>query len=144
MVLLSNDEFLSCLHELMLRSKEKGSVYLTMKRCNLLNLCIFPSAGANTNPNISLDAYKQLKSAKKSEDAKSILHSKDTQYQTLMRATFGNKKLSTLVDSSNLVQFTDKYQTVTRLHMDSLKKKDRKDKKEKRKNKNESTNAVVA
>ncbi|KAJ8329021.1 hypothetical protein BDV3_006312 [Batrachochytrium dendrobatidis] len=122
MVLLSNDEFLSCLHELMLRSKEKGSVYLTMKRY----------------------AYKQLKSAKKSEDAKSILHSKDTQYQTLMRATFGNKKLSTLVDSSNLVQFTDKYQTVTRLHMDSLKKKDRKDKKEKRKNKNESTNAVVA
>ncbi|KAH6569724.1 hypothetical protein BASA50_009719 [Batrachochytrium salamandrivorans] len=74
-------------------------------------------------------SHTQTKQAKKSSEAMDLLHSTDTQFCSIVRATLGNHKISTLVEPSNLISFTDAYTAITRLHMDSLKRKDRKDKK---------------
>jgi signal recognition particle subunit SRP14 len=90
-MLLETSEFLTRLDSLFTNSKEKGTVYLTMKRF----------------------AHKQPKS--------------DTsEYSCLVRATMLKTKISTRVSSDKWESFHQEYIAVCRLHMDSLKKKDRK------------------
>lgn len=47
------------------------------------------------------------------------------EYRCLVRATDGNRKLSTVVQDSELARFQESYTTIMRAHMDSLKKRDR-------------------
>ncbi|KAL2912709.1 RNA-binding signal recognition particle subunit srp14 [Polyrhizophydium stewartii] len=109
MPLLSNDQFLARLGELFEKSKTTGTVYITMKRY----------------------AYPLVKRSKANQDARAELESPDTQFPSIMRACIGKHKISTLVEPDQLIAFTDAYASITRSHMDSLKRKDRKERKKK-------------
>jgi signal recognition particle subunit SRP14 len=92
-MLLQNSAFLSQLELLFSKSKEKGTVYITMKRF----------------------AHKQA-------------HTEDTEYACLLRATFGKSKISTRIEPQDWERFNTDYMNICRMHMDSLKKKERKKK----------------
>ncbi|CDH60887.1 predicted protein [Lichtheimia corymbifera JMRC:FSU:9682] len=55
------------------------------------------------------------------------------QYPCLVRASFKNKKISTVVAGDDLDKFHDAYTTVIKAYMDSLKKKERNKKNKKQK-----------
>ncbi|KAI8909417.1 hypothetical protein PhCBS80983_g00704 [Powellomyces hirtus] len=105
MPLLSNDAFLSQLTKLYEKSKEKGTVYVTMKRY----------------------AYNVRKDP-------ATLANPDTEYPCLVRATSASTKISTLVNPQDTDRFHDAYTNIIKLHMDSLKKKERIKKVKKAKN----------
>jgi signal recognition particle subunit SRP14 len=92
-MLLDNSKFLSQLELLFTKSKEKGTVYITMKRF----------------------AHKKAQS-------------EDVEYASLLRATFGKTKISTRIEPQDLERFNNDYISICRIHMDSLKKKERKKK----------------
>jgi signal recognition particle subunit SRP14 len=52
--------------------------------------------------------------------------SESEEYHCLVRATMGKVKISTRVDPKSWNNFHEEYIAVCRIHMDSLKKKDRK------------------
>lgn len=108
-MLLSNsevssiNEFLAFLNTLFEKSKESGTVYLTMKRYS----------------------HPVVKAAKKNNETLDD----DLEYPCIVRVACGKKKASTLVQPADLEEFNADYSNIARLHMDSLKKKDRKKKK---------------
>jgi|Transcript_7557 signal recognition particle subunit SRP14 len=98
MVLLSNDEFLNELHKLYTQNKEKGSVYVTMKR-----------------------------SAMKPK-TKRFANMPEEDHVCLIRATDGKRKFSTTLGDGDNAKFQASYHTILKAHMDALKKKDKKGK----------------
>ncbi|KAI8901125.1 signal recognition particle, SRP9/SRP14 subunit [Globomyces pollinis-pini] len=103
-MLVDNEKFFVRLDELFLSQKDKGSISITMKR-----FC-----------------YPQLKQAKKEKVELPV----DIEYPCLLRVAAGQYKLSTLVESKDLLEFNQKYFNVARNHMVALKKKDKKKKKD--------------
>ncbi|KAK1271962.1 Signal recognition particle 14 kDa protein [Acorus gramineus] len=127
MVLLQPDPFLNELTKMFEQNKEKGSVWVTFKRSTL-----------------KCKAVRQ-----RMQTVGELL-----EYRCLVRATDGKKKISTAVESMETRQiliclvylilrceisgqlstkehqkFQASYATLLKAHMDSLKKRDRKDKK---------------
>ncbi|KAI8825038.1 signal recognition particle, SRP9/SRP14 subunit [Fimicolochytrium jonesii] len=110
MPLLSNDGFLSQLNTLYSSAKASGTVYVTMKRY----------------------AYEEQKQKRKDEKSgasapipSSSSETTSSTYPCLIRAVCRNSKISTLVQPQDTDRFHDAYTNIVRLHMDSLKKKER-------------------
>mmetsp|Transcript_28851 Transcript_28851/g.81267 ORF Transcript_28851/g.81267 Transcript_28851/m.81267 type:complete len:107 (-) Transcript_28851:64-384(-) len=102
MVLLGNDAFLNELHKLYERSKDKGSVVVTMKRSAM-------------KPAVK-------KYANQPEEAHCLL----------VRVTDGKKrKFSTTITDGDNSKFQASFHTIMRAHMDGLKKKGKAGKKAK-------------
>ncbi|KTW27779.1 hypothetical protein T552_02219 [Pneumocystis carinii B80] len=110
-MLLSNDEYLDSLEQLLSSKKEKGTVFLTQKRYS----------------------YKNKEDL--SPDQGESCDTPCLPYKLLFRATDGKKiKISTLVDTSCLIPFFSRYMETCKSGMGCLKKRDRK-KQKARKNK---------
>ncbi|KAL6183662.1 PREDICTED: signal recognition particle 14 kDa protein [Fragaria vesca subsp. vesca] len=102
MVLLQPDPFLNELTSMFEKSTEKGSVWVTFKRSSLK----------------SKVQRNKMKTAGQAID-----------YRCLIRATYGNKTISTSVGAKEHQRFQASYATVLKAHMTALKKRERKDKK---------------
>jgi len=98
MVLLENDTFLTELTKLFHKARLTGTVTLTMKRYDGRNKPK-PRKGTATEP---------------------------AEYKCLLRASLGNKKLSTVVSQKDVNKFHMAYTNLLKGNMDGLKKKDKK------------------
>ncbi|KAK3600914.1 hypothetical protein CHS0354_013294 [Potamilus streckersoni] len=98
MVLLENDSFLTELTKLFQKGKASGSVQITMKRYD-----------GRTKPK-----------PRKGNVAE------PSEYKCLIRATLGNKKISTVVSQKDVNRFQMAYANLLKGNMDGLKKKDKK------------------
>ncbi|KAH0887378.1 hypothetical protein HID58_063474 [Brassica napus] len=101
-VLLQLDPFLNELTSMFEKSKEKGSVWLTLKRSSLKS---------------------KLQKRKLSAAGESI------EYRCLIRATDAKKTISTSVGAKDHQRFQAPYATILKAHMTALKKRERKDRK---------------
>ncbi|GAB1601321.1 signal recognition particle 14 kDa protein-like [Argonauta hians] len=99
MGLLENDSFLSELTRLFQRSKTTGSLNITMKRYD-----------GRTKPK-----PKHEQTTHESQE-----------YKCLLRASLGNKKISTVVNQKDINKFQMAYINVLKGNMDGLKKRDKK------------------
>lgn len=72
-----------------------------------------------------IKASKVKKEMPKGGDAVVNNDNQDIQYPCLVRATFKNQKISTIVAPEDITKFQNAYSTVIRAYMDTLKKKDR-------------------
>ncbi|KAI8086136.1 signal recognition particle, SRP9/SRP14 subunit [Halteromyces radiatus] len=98
-------------------SKKSGNVSVTMKRMNVHRL---------------KHLVRDKKTMPKGGDL--VVEGQSKEYPTLVRATYKNTKLSTLVSPDDFNKFQTSYATVIRAYMDTLKKKDRSKKNKKQKN----------
>ncbi|ORZ17084.1 signal recognition particle, SRP9/SRP14 subunit [Absidia repens] len=89
-------------------SKVSGNVSVTMKRMNAKRLKM---------------AYKTNKTMPKGGDL--VVNGKSDEYPTLIRATYKDTKISTIVSPIEFNKFQSTYATVIRAYMDTLKKKER-------------------
>lgn len=105
MVLLENDTFLTELTKLFQKARTSGTVTLTMKRYD-----------GRTKP--------QPRKGQLPEP---------TEYSCLVRASLGNKKLSTVIHQKDVNKFQMAYTNLLKGNMDGLKKKDKKSGKSKTK-----------
>mmetsp|Transcript_5941 Transcript_5941/g.13515 ORF Transcript_5941/g.13515 Transcript_5941/m.13515 type:complete len:113 (-) Transcript_5941:67-405(-) len=103
MVLRSQDLFLNDLMRLFERTRASGSVFITMKRCE-------------PKPSKKVD--------KKGAKAAEV----EAEPACLIRAKYGKTRLSTMVPAKDHVRFQIQFGKVLSGHMDSLKKKEKKDK----------------
>ncbi|CAN6994774.1 unnamed protein product [Brassica rapa subsp. trilocularis] len=101
-VLLQLDPFLNELTSMFEKSKEKGSVWVTLKRSSLKS---------------------KLQKRKLSSAGESI------EYRCLIRATDAKKTISTSVGAKDHLRFQASYATILKAHMTALKKRERKDRK---------------
>lgn len=98
MVLLENDTFLLELTKMFQKSRNSGTVTLTMKR---------------------YDGRTKPKPRKGSQ-------AEPTEYKCLVRASLGNKKLSTVINHGDINKFQMAYCNLLKGNMDGLKKRDKK------------------
>ncbi|XP_054714303.1 signal recognition particle 14 kDa protein-like [Uloborus diversus] len=103
MVLLENEAFLSELTRLFQKSRNSGSLYITMKRYDGRN---------RPKPNLSRPTSVPLPAV--------------SEYKCLIRAHVGNKKISTVVNAKDVNKFQLAYSNLLKGNMDGLKKKDKK------------------
>ncbi|GFT08955.1 signal recognition particle 14 kDa protein [Nephila pilipes] len=101
MVLLENEAFLSELTRLFQKSRNAGSLYITMKRYDGKIKPKPRSLSENLIPPVS-------------------------EYKCLIRAHLGNKKLSTVINAKDVNKFQLAYANLLKGNMDGLKKKDKK------------------
>lgn len=106
MVRLDPDPFLNELTKLYEQHREKGSVWVTLKRA-------------------PVDWKKKRKAARESQD-------ETIEYRCLVRATDGKRNISAMLSAKDHQRFQMAYATVLKAHMDALKKREKKDKKEKK------------
>ncbi|KAI9310920.1 signal recognition particle, SRP9/SRP14 subunit [Dichotomocladium elegans] len=94
------------------QSRKSGTVSVTMKRMTERRVVM---------------ATKTKKETPKGGEAvlDKTRNPEDVQYPCLVRATFKNTKLSTVVPVEDLDKFQNAYTTVIKAYMDSLKKKER-------------------
>ncbi|XP_052104041.1 signal recognition particle 14 kDa protein-like [Mytilus californianus] len=97
-MLLENDTFLTELTKMFQKGRSSGSMMLTMKRWD-----------GHTKP----------------QPRKGHLPD-PTEYKCLIRASLGNKKLSTVVSQKDVNKFQMAYANLLKGNMDGLKKKDKK------------------
>ncbi|WOL17909.1 signal recognition particle 14 kDa protein [Canna indica] len=102
LVLLQPDPFLNELTSMFERSTEKGSVWVTLKRSSMK----------------SKAARNKMQSAEQ-----------PIEYRCLVRATDSKKTISTSLSEKDYQKFQASYATVLKAHMNSLKKRERKDRK---------------
>jgi len=106
-MLLEQDSFLNQLIKMYDRSREKGTVYVTMKRFT----------GQLTRKSRMAQAKAELASGEQPES------------KVLVRAVAGKAKFSTLVPAKDHARFCTSLMNINKVKMDSLKKKKREDKK---------------
>jgi signal recognition particle subunit SRP14 len=115
-MLLENDNFLLELTKLFQqqRVKNSGSLSLTMKRHD-----------GRTKPKAQLTKKQRLEQKKSSTPTTSNLSTthESVEYKCLVRATYGSKKLSTIVSSKDINRFQLAYSNLLKANMDTLKKK---------------------
>ncbi|KAI8853790.1 signal recognition particle, SRP9/SRP14 subunit [Chytridium lagenaria] len=100
-MLVKNEKFLLELAKQFENSKTKGTVQITYKRY----------------------AYEPKKSKKST--SMDVEESEDTEFPCLVRSILGNNKISTLVEPRDTEKFQEGCGNIMRLHMDSLKKKEK-------------------
>ncbi|GLJ25398.1 hypothetical protein SUGI_0486200 [Cryptomeria japonica] len=116
MVLLETDPFLTELTKMYERTRDTGSVWVTLKRSSL-----------------------QSKKKRKLQDGVGG-EQQTSDYRCLVRATDGKKTISTTLSAKDHQRFQAAYATVLKAHMDALKKRERKDRKEKKTAENDEKN----
>ncbi|MQL83669.1 hypothetical protein Taro_016166, partial [Colocasia esculenta] len=97
-----HDPFLNELTSMYERNRDKGSVWVTLKRSSLK--C-------------------------KAKKNKMQTAGETIEYRCLVRATDGKRTISTSLSAKDHQRFQASYSTILKAHMDSLKKRERKDKK---------------
>lgn len=107
MVLLENDAFLTELTSLYQKTRNSGSVNLTMKKYD-----------GRTKPRPKLGKKKRVKPPSQLEPIHEDL--------CLIRASNGKQKISTIVNAKDVNRFQMAYTSVLRANFDALKKRDRK------------------
>ncbi|CAB4401660.1 signal recognition particle, SRP9/SRP14 subunit [Rhizophagus irregularis] len=119
MTFLDNDLFLTQLVKLFEKTKptSKKKVYLTMKRYTWESLKTKKERKETEKSNAS-DKQSVKEELQKEVD--------DKEYSCLVRAVYGNFKISTLVSPSDTDKFITGYSNILKVHMDSMKKKERK------------------
>lgn len=105
MAILEYDAFLSELTRMFQKSRTSGSLSITMKRYD-----------GKTKPN------------PRPEKAPSRPPPPPSEYQCLIRAKLGNKKISTVVHAKDVNKFQMAYSNVLKGNIDALKKRDKKSK----------------
>ncbi len=117
MVHLSLDGFLNELHKLFERNKDKGSVWLTMKRSNLQH--------PGDNPRQPRKASKKKKGkAVAAKPPPPRTSNPDAPLMCLLRATDGKRKISCALAPPDLAKFQRDYAVILRAHtIDALKKR---------------------
>mmetsp|Transcript_8686 Transcript_8686/g.10973 ORF Transcript_8686/g.10973 Transcript_8686/m.10973 type:complete len:117 (+) Transcript_8686:80-430(+) len=114
MGVLSQDAFLNELTKLYESNKDKGSVVITIKQ-----------------------VYPKTLNKSRGKDDKLLVSGEKQEPRCLVRAIGGNKKkLSTIVAKKDQLRFHGMFSNIIKVHMDSLKKRD---KKKKRATQNKST-----
>ncbi|XP_035679113.1 signal recognition particle 14 kDa protein-like [Branchiostoma floridae] len=108
MVHLENEAFLSELTRLFQKSRTAGAVYITMKQYN-----------GQTKPETT--------------KPKTEVTTDPVEHMCLIRATRGNKKITTLIKAKDINKFQMAYSNIIKANMDGLKKRDRKAKSKKAK-----------
>ena len=115
-MLLDSDHFLLELTKLFQqqRLKNAGSLSLTMKRYD-----------GRTKPQTKLTKKQRLeqKSSGASPPSTPATTADTIEYKCLVRASFGSKKLSTLVSAKDINRFQLAYANLLKANMDTLKKK---------------------
>uniref|UniRef100_A0A0D6QR18 Signal recognition particle 14 kDa protein n=1 Tax=Araucaria cunninghamii TaxID=56994 RepID=A0A0D6QR18_ARACU len=117
MVLLETDPFLTELTKMYERTRDKGSVWVTLKRSSM-----------------------QKNKKRKLQDGGGA-EQQAVDYRCLVRATDGKKTISTTLSAKDHQRFQAAYATVLKAHMDALKKRERKDRKDKKTAENDEKNA---
>ncbi|KAJ6794032.1 signal recognition particle 14 kDa protein isoform X2 [Iris pallida] len=102
MVLLHPDRFLNELTSMYERTREKGSVWVTLKRSSMKS---------------------------KAQRNKMASNNEVLEYKCLVRATDGKKNISTELSAKDHQKFQASYATILKAHMSALKKRERKEKK---------------
>ncbi|CAF1983182.1 unnamed protein product [Rotaria magnacalcarata] len=112
-MLLESDNFLLELTKLFQqqRVKNSGSLSLVMKRYD-----------GQTKPKPKLTKKQRLENKQTPTNAPTTAHD-SVEYKCLVRATFGSKKLSTIVSSKDINRFQLAYSNLLKANMDTLKKK---------------------
>jgi len=113
MVLLENDAFLTELTKLYNKTKETGSVWVTMKQYE---------------HKVKQPRDEGSKEEKKDRKKLKTEHL-ETDTRCLMRATDGKTKVTTHVLGRDVVRFQLAYSNILKSQMDSLKRKEKKKKK---------------
>ena len=124
MVLLDNGKFLTELHKLYEGNKDKGTVWVTMKRSERrgpaacaapLAITVAPSPPASRRlPNPAAPPPRRPAANLKPRKGKGDYSAHP--YQCLLRATDGDRKLSTVVAGGEpLARFQDSYTTIMRV-----------------------------
>ena len=127
------DKFLTELNKLFERTKDKGTVFLTMKRSKSIDIVhhIITShvvtLTISHHSRSSSPLFRTTTATQKPKRSKVEPTADD--YKCLVRATDGKRKVSTVLAGKDLGRFQDSYQTILKAHMDSLKKRDRRQKK---------------
>ncbi|CAH2058153.1 unnamed protein product [Thlaspi arvense] len=113
-VLLQLDPFLNELTSMFEKSKEKGSVWVTLKRyVSFIEVILLVSATLKS----------KLQKRKLSSAGETM------EYRCLIRATDAKKTISTSVGAKDHQRFQASYATILKAHMTALKKRERKDRK---------------
>ncbi len=107
MVLLENDQFLTELTKFYQRAKTSGSVLVTMKRYDGRTKPI-PRTNTNKNTKKPLQPHPP----------------EPQEYKCLMRATVGNKKISTVISGKDINKFQVAYANLLKGNIE-LKKKEK-------------------
>ncbi|CAG0878542.1 unnamed protein product [Darwinula stevensoni] len=109
MVLLENEAFLSELTRLFQRTRNKGSVTITMKRYD-----------GRTKP--IPKKKKEGKGGKKGKTPMTLSPESPAEYMCLFRAKHNSQKISTVVHAKDVNKFQLAYCNVLKGNMDALKK----------------------
>ncbi|KAI9033264.1 signal recognition particle, SRP9/SRP14 subunit [Hyaloraphidium curvatum] len=113
----SNDLFLNSLSTMYQNSREKGTVWVTMKRYSYIK---------KSERRKEESAAKGRDSDEDMEDAEgSLATDEGKEYPCIVRAVSGKRKLSTLVHPPDMDRFLTALSNLSRVHMDALKKKER-------------------
>lgn len=142
------------------RSRESGTVLVTMKRSKPRHATDGENDFLLTKKSVNEERVKKLAHVKKTSVEKYIKPSSskdDTRYPCIVRAEYKGEKISTLVSGNiksgkkavrltcskvsvdEFDRFQSAYSTVVRAYMDSLKKRERKSKKAKKTANNSNT-----
>ncbi|XP_022662821.1 signal recognition particle 14 kDa protein-like [Varroa jacobsoni] len=118
-MLLETESFLTELTRMFQKSREAGSLVITMKR--------WDGHDKPTPRNIDKKPPKTKKVKKKLEKLRS-LPTPPKEYRCLLRAALGSRKISTVVSPQEAIKFQASYSTLLRGNIDGLRKKDNKKK----------------
>ena len=130
MTLLDNDAFLTNLTRILEKSRGKGSVQITMKRCA-------PPAlrTAQLRPQLSHDApcpaavqisASTFAHADAGKEGKTNNEVDPADCKCLIRAIGNKKKISAMVSAKDYLKFMQSYGNILKISLDSLKKKEKK------------------
>eukprot|EP00275_Glaucocystis_incrassata_P001855 EC124153.1.p1 GENE.EC124153.1~~EC124153.1.p1 ORF type:complete len:134 (+),score=24.12 EC124153.1:151-552(+) len=120
MVLLEQDGFLVELSKLYAKSKMSGSVFLTIKRHS------GPTGGAAKVGGGKFDKKVEGKDKKKAGTSQQQVGD-EGEHRCIVRATDGKKaKISCVVAHKDVVRFQMALSNVLKVHLDALKKKEKK------------------
>ena len=121
MTLLDNDAFLTNLTRILEKSRGKGSVQITMKRCAPLPALAPPNSAVARSSATPLtrhaDAGKEGKNNNEVDPA---------DCKCLIRAIGNKKKISAMVSAKDYQKFMQSYGNILKISLDSLKKKEKK------------------
>lgn len=118
MTLMDNDAFLTNLTRILEKSRAKGSVQITMKRCahtrfHALLCC---------NPKLSHDAMRHADAGKAGKNNNEV---DPADCKCLIRAIGNKKKISAMVSAKDYQKFMQSYGNILKISLDSLKKKEK-------------------
>ncbi|XP_003738386.1 signal recognition particle 14 kDa protein [Galendromus occidentalis] len=117
-MLLESEAFLTELTRMFQKSRDSGSLVITMKRWD---------GHEKPKPrDLEKKPPKNKKLKKKLEKLQSIAPAQTKEYKCLLRAVLGSRKISTVVTPQEAMKFQASYSILLRGNIDGLRKKEKK------------------